>query len=482
MTKLKTCLLASACMIFAGHAHAADAPKDTGSFLQNVKISGSLKGQYLGDDNFDLGTASENYQNSESLEGKMRITAPLTDTTTVFGEVRGLKNYGDGGSIDLETGEASGTDDFLELRQLWVQEDQLFGNLPWSIRVGRQRFTEPYALWWNRDFDAVRVIYDTTLFSGYLAVGENLLSYRTSGDDFLKRNEDVFRVLGETSWQYTYNHFFETRFSMQDDHSGMENPGETVSTDNRDSEDGDLYWAGVRFKGAVPSVLPQANAMQYRVDLMGVTGQSKTQQTIAGPGSRRTVTGSEEKDVLGWALDAGINVPLPVYDNPLLILDYAYGSGDDDSSDGTDHAFRQTGLDSNSSRLGISSGTIYQYGFALRPDLSNIHIFTIGLGIPVFNASDLTGLYHYYRLADEATGLASNGINADVNGDDHYLGQGADLALNVNVGQELNMPAGVLKGVTFKTMVGVFKAGDAFGPEGDDEMATRGLMELQFRF
>ncbi len=482
MIKMKSCLLAGACMVITGAAQAAEAPKTPVGPIQNVKFGGSLRGQYTGDDNLDLGTQNEDYQKSQSIELKVRGQADLTNTTTIFGEARGVKNYGAGSTLDLDTGETSGSDDFLELRQLWVEERELFGNLPWGVRVGRQRFSEPYAFWWNRDFDAARLMYDTTIFNAFLAVGENLMSYRTTGDDFLEQNEDVMRVMAETSWQYTYNHFFETRFMWQNDHSGMEAPGTVVSSTDRDTEDGDLFWGGVRARGQVKPFFKAADDIQYRVDLVGVAGTSDVQTTVAGPGSDRTVTGHEESDVLGWAFDAGVNIPLPVYGNPLLMLGYAYGSGDDDPADGDDHAFRQTGLDSNSTRFGLASGTVYHYGFALRPDLSNLHILTAGIGVPLLKASDISGIYHYYHLAEDATELSSSGISADLNGEDKSLGQAVDVILNVNVARELSMPAGIIDGVNFKTMVGVFKAGPAFGPEGDGEVATRGVAELQFKF
>ena len=82
----------------------------------------------------------------------------------------------------------------------------------------------------------------------------------------------------------------------------------------------------------------------------------------------------------GYALDASAtyrisNHPL----NPKVTLGYAYGSGDDNPNDTTNHEFRQTGLQSNESKFG-GIPKFKVYGEALDPELSNLKIFTMGFG------------------------------------------------------------------------------------------------------
>jgi alginate production protein len=100
----------------------------------------------------------------------------------------------------------------------------------------------------------------------------------------------------------------------------------------------------------------------------------------------------------GYAYDAGAtyrfsNVPL----RPNITLGYAFGSGDSNPNDTTNHAFRQTGLQSNESRFaGVSK--FKTYGEALDPELSNLKILTAGIGFqPAQNVTaDL--VFHSYRL------------------------------------------------------------------------------------
>ena len=263
-----------------------------------------------------------------------------------------------------------------------------------SILVSNEIFDEINLIISNKNFydpmhQKIFNAIEKLIFSGMLAIGENLTEYRSSGDAFNRDDEDLFRVLGQTSWQYALGHFLEARFAYQEDHSGMKGTGSLVSSNDRDEEDGDLLWLGVRTKGNVYNdILSEDKPISYRADLMYLTGDEDVQSTTSGPNDAvRTVTGVSNNDVSGWGVDLGLEVPLPVYQEPVLILGYAFGSGDENSADNDNDAFRQTGLDGNTSKFGVSSGSMYNYGSVLRPDLSNIHITTLGLGVPLFKAS-----------------------------------------------------------------------------------------------
>lgn len=441
-----------------------------------VKVTGELKGQYTFENDTDLETANEGSTDSELIEAKVKVTGDITDNLSFLTEARGVKNYGEGGSIDPDTGEAAGRDDFLELRQYWLEYKGI-ASKPLSFRLGRQRIAEQRSLWWNRDLDAARLIYDATLFKGFLAIGQNLTEYRTGVGAFNEDDEDIFRILGETSWQYAAGHFLETRIAYHNDHSEMEGVGDLIAADDRDENDATLYWAGLRLKGSCED----GSKGGYRADFLVVQGDEDAQSSTTGPGSARTVTAITDRDVFGWAVDLGVDVPLPVSYSPVLMLGYAYGSGDDDLTDNDDTNFRQTGLDGNTSRQGGASGSSYNYGSVLRPDLANIHIATLGLTVPVFKFSDVSAMYHYYRLAEEATSLSTSGISADLNGSDTELGHGFDVMLNMNVSKELDLKPGIIDQIGFRTTLGAFQAGEAYGT-AEDETAFRGQMELKFKF
>ena len=65
--------------------------------------------------------------------------------------------------------------------------------------------------------------------------------------------------------------------------------------------------------------------------------------------------------------------------SPSITLGYAFGSGDSNPNDRRNTEFRQTGLQSNERRWAGVADFKY-YGEGLDPELSNLHILTVGLG------------------------------------------------------------------------------------------------------
>ncbi len=463
-SRLRALLLGAALFFSSAAALAQEKP---------FTLEGDLKLQTILLDNDDLGTASAEPSDSQALDARVRLTWKPFEEMVAFWEGRALKTYG-GGNVETDTGASTAGGDYLEWRQSWVEFKNFFGNQPLSIKIGRQRFAEPQALWWNRDFDAVRLNYDTTLLKNFIAVGENLAAYRTSGEDFMADDEDMLRIFGESAWQWRRDHFLELRGMMLDDHSGTPALGSLISAFDRDNEDAELLWVGARTRGAL------SNRTSYRLDLMGLWGETETVLSSAGPGSdNRTVTGHENEDVKAWALDAALDVP--VMAESRLLLGYAFGTGDDDSADDSDTAFRQSGLHSNFNRAGLASSSMNTYGSVLRPELSNLHVFTAGYSMPVFAASDVTAVYHYYRLADSEGALRNDSIDAPLNGTDASLGHGVDLMMNTDMGREFGFEGTGALRVDAKILLGAFRAGAAYGP-ADDEMAGRGVLELRFRY
>jgi hypothetical protein len=202
--------------------------------------------------------------------------------------------------------------------------------------------------------------------------------------------------------------------------------------------------------------------------------------SVAGPGvNQRTVTGSANNDVRAWAFDG--NVTLAPTDRWAMTLGYAYGSGDDDPTDGTDHAFRQTDMHSNSSRPGVASRLQRNYGEALRPELSNIHIMSVGTNYQFTDSTDAGITYFNYHLAEDATSLRSANISAPLNGMDQDIGQEADVFVNVDVAKALDFQPAFVEGIKFRVSVGSFFPGDAYKPNGTNE-AYRAFSELKVNF
>lgn len=466
-------LLFLGCMSLSPAASGAEPSAPASS----IELHTEVRAQAVDLHNGDLDTSGSDNIGAASLEARLHLTAHINEDALFFLEGRGVAGAGRGGVESADTGSVSGGDSFLELRQAYLEFDNL-GGAPVTAKAGRQKFREPYGVWWNRNFDALRLSYDTTLFAGSIAAGEDLATYRTSGDNLSENDKDVSRVLAEGSWQYYYENFVEARALFQDDHSSV-SVGDIQTPEEFDDGDSNLFWGGIRAAGRTHFMGTEANKLAYRVDLMGVTGRENLATTTPS-GQNRLVTAVDRRSVRGWGFDAATDIPLSKA-WPILHLGYAYGSGDEDTADGRDHAFRQNGLRGNFSRFGALSENTDNYGTVLRPQLSNIHILSAGMTMPVMEASDIGAVYRYYRLDEPATTLMSSGIYDTLNGTDTGLGQGVDFLFNMDVLKEAHLASTGVQDVKFRSSLGFFRAGNAYGTS-DGEVAARGLVEVKVGF
>jgi len=304
--------------------------------------------------------------------------------------------------------------------------------------------------------------------------------------DFGEDEEDRLRIFGALKYQWHDNHKIEGRFLYENDYSGMEDNGQLVPSDDRDDEDHKLAWLGLRTKGLFnTSKNPAFKNLTYRADIMGVAGTENVYDTTSGPSSAwRTVSNARERDVLGWAFDGNADFLLNLPAKPTLSLGYAFASGDGNpDGNGTDHAFRQTGLEGNTSyfpeRQAVSSSR--NYGEVLRPELLNLHILSTGLNFPIFTQSDLNLKYFSYWLDEDALRLRSSGIDAPLNGTDKHIGQALDVTATYNIGKEHDIENTLLRKSAARLRLGAFRSGNAYG-DAAREYAYRAFIEFRMRF
>ncbi len=463
-------------------AHPAFAQNDPDSWTDRLELDSQLIFQYIYEENPDLTTDAEDTEDSLSEQFQFSAGANITNNLTGFMRARALNINGDSG-FDDDTGETETLDEtFLELRQLWIRYDHLARIVPLYLQVGRQRLQEPRAIWWNSNNDLIKLSYDGTIYSGFLAAGEDLASYRAGTDeDYEKDDEDRLRILGELSWQYRYDHFLEGRFVYENDYSDLEPVGAFQDADDRDIEDNNALWAGARVAGTYVPDNTWLRIFKYRADLIGLVGEVDEIQSITVNENTRQVTGSTNRDLRAWAFDSNVILFPEMWSGPAFTLGYAFASGDDDPDDDTDNAFRQTDLEGNSSRIGLERKQQRNYGEVLRPELSNLHILSAGIDVPVTEYSDVSLTYFYYHLDEEATDLRSDGITARMNGTDKSVGQAADFIVNVGLGDEIGYQTKFIDGVDFRFVAGSFFPGDAYNITGDDNV-YRFFTELRFRF
>lgn len=161
---------------------------------------------------------------------------------------------------------------------------------------------------------------------------------------------------------------------------------------------------------------------------------------------------------------------------PRLLVGYAYGSGDDDPDDGVDRRFRQTGMQSNEARLGgLFKRRIY--GEAFDPELSNLHIVSLGVGIAPTPRWSIDLVWHGYRQAKTA-----EVEHAEIEPRRDSLGRHA-------LGQELNLVVGHApsESVIVGAVLGWFRPSGRFdadrnGRAHNPGQAVFARLELKVRF
>ncbi len=408
----------------------------------------SLNGQYeVALEYFDrltLGDVTNRYGRvllGQELEGEAFYS--FGPALSLFAQVRLVLEK------DLDSDTPQGVSDlFVERGELWLYAGQVAG-LPLSFEVGRLDFEDDRLWWWDEDLDAVRVTYENAAetFELALAAARELFSARSDRSFVEPKHEKLFRLIAEASWDWHPNHAIQFFALVHEDHSPTEQPGDIIPPDREDDSDAELIWVGIRVAGAAD--FDKRGVLGYWLDVGAVQGDERVVET-----EDNEVQDVTSQDVRGWALDAGFTWLLPVTADPRITVGYAIGSGDSNPDDGTDRAFRQTGLHANEPGFG-GVQRFNGYGRLLEPELSNLAIFTASIGCSLFTWSSVDLVFHDYRLVERAGSLRDSRLEAELTGEHRELGQGVDLVLAFEEWER----------VEIEISGSVFRAGQAFGDD-----------------
>jgi hypothetical protein len=157
---------------------------------------------------------------------------------------------------------------------------------------------------------------------------------------------------------------------------------------------------------------------------------------------------------------------------PRFVLGYAFGSGDAEPLDGKDGNFRQTGLqgdEGNEAELGGQTALKY-LGEAFRPELSNLSVFTAGVGASPCEGCSIDLLYHYYLQDEPSPEIRQSALEAQPTGRDRELGQEIDFVVGFEA----------FEGLDLRGFLGYFRPGKAFSADADDAFLAR--LEIEFDF
>ncbi|HKJ15785.1 MAG TPA: alginate export family protein [Xanthomonadales bacterium] len=167
----------------------------------------------------------------------------------------------------------------------------------------------------------------------------------------------------------------------------------------------------------------------------------------------------------GWGLDVGSTWSLDSGFN--FTAAYALGQGDKPDST-RNNAFRQTGLQDNNARFaGVTS--FRYYGELTDPELTNLEIYTAGIGYRFQRKISLDLVGHYYRQDELSNRWRESEIDSRPNGRSKDLGWEADLILGWRTNPSFDV----------EVVAAWFDPGNAFN---NADRALLGKVQLRFRF
>jgi alginate production protein len=288
-----------------------------------------------------------------------------------------------------------------------------------SFQIGRQRFEDERAWWYDEDLDAVSLFYRTGRIGLELSASRN----ETVGDDVLDRERarrgNNLMAVGH----YAYGGQAELAAYL-------------IAQDNRSEPREKPVFLGLRSIGAI------GPAIEHWIDAAIVRGTD------------------DGRDIRAWGFDAGAEYHFDAPLWPALHLGVAFGSGDGDLLDGVDEEFRQTGL----------QNSYFYYGEVLAPELSNLWIYTAGIELEPASDASIRILFHHYQQDRATAELRDTLIDRDPDGVSRELGQALDVAVSYEG----------IENVYVDLIAGVFFPGAAFGPGTDRAVFGQLLITYEF--
>jgi len=381
------------------------------SFGAKINVEGRRR------ENWDLNDADEDDDTQIKSKLSMAALIRIPGGLDLLGEVKlvdeeNFESVGAGGRS--RTFEVNLNKGYL------LQKRFIFPSL--SLQVGRQRFKDSRRWVYDDKLDAVRIFFTLEKFELQMSVSTNLIDPEDPEDKIV-------------------NYIAYITFPLGEDRKGM------VYVVNRRKRDPDgvlLTFPGISFKGK------SGKRLKYWLELAGAFGTD-------GP-----------IDVSGYGFDLGgvLRLKLPL--KPSVTFGYAFGSGDRSENVNQEKYFRQTGLQDNEAKLGGVTKIKY-YGGLFDPELSNMMITTLGIGIRPLKKASVDLLYHRYSQVERSNVFQDVGIGEDPTGLSKDIGQELDLVIGMKLSEYINA----------EITSGIFFPGEAFI---NTDPAFFGEVEIALKF
>jgi hypothetical protein len=427
-----------------------------------LTIGGELETETLYRGNFKLRDRARDDVFRLDQELQLEFFYPLTESILLFWEGKALYEA----ELFTEDGEQE-VQRILQRGETWLYTGNLFGS-DFSLQIGRQNFREEREWWWDANLDALRIHYDCWNLHAELAVAQKVGRVATEENPNSPEFDDALRLLGHGAWSWAKDQRLDTFFLYQDDHPSQQSVGQLISEDRENPSEAELLWLGARVSGELD--LDRFGELDYRLEGAWVGGRETLFDFEDAERGHSRVSSRTKRDVSGWALDGGMTWETRLPRQPTLALSYALGSGDRKPHRGEDQAFRQTGLYDNNGRFHGVNRFRY-YGELLRPELSNLHIWTASVGFRFWKSSSVEFVYHLYHQVHPTPSLRGARLKAKPLGKQRTVGQEWDLVLGLEE----------WKHIEIELIGALFRAGSAYGPLSG-ETAYGVILEMDYNF
>ena len=281
------------------------------------------------------------------------------------------------------------------------------------MQIGRQRFIDSRRWLFNENMDAIRLGYQYENWSLEMSVSQLNLVQRNLLRREAEEDEEAF---------VNYYAYADYKFGKKN-HVGIF----ALYQDQQRLGTAQPITIGLQSSGRV------FNDLKYWLQTAVVRGSDGGQR------------------IRGEAIDVGLTQVFDGALEPSLTIGYAYGTGDSNPNDNVDSRFRQTGFQGNSDKLNGVARFKY-YGEVLDPRLTNLMVFTGGVGIKPLSKTSFDLVYHYYLQDHASDGIRGSNLSTDPTG------------LSKHVGSEVDFIAGYqgIPHLQTKFVLGYFFPGKAF--------------------
>ena len=381
----------------------------------NINATGQLEWRYDEERNFNLDDPDSEDRDNLFLAARNRFEWRLGSRLSGRLELRYETSFRD----EQEDGYSKNRE--FGIGELWAYWRNAFGSTEFDLQVGRQDFDDQREWIYDENLDGVRLVWDQRDLRTEFAVSTQF------GEAGEREDESIN---------------FSTYVSNNDEDNHMAAWAMYRDIDLVSQRDEESLHVGGRMVG---EWLPDMNSW---LDVAYQTGER------------------DGRNIQAWAYDIGTTWSPEAADPFYFTLGYALASGDRSSS-GRDGNFRQTGFQDNNGLWGGVTSFRY-YGELVDPELSNMGIFTAGVGTRFWGRNSIDLVFHHFTQ-DVPLPVLTDAEIEDPTGLDADLGWEFDAILGMQRFDHWNI----------EIVYAWFQPGDAYVEEEEAQFLK---FQLRYRF